>query len=235
MPLLDQHVRGELESEFANLQDDVRLVVFTQKLECQHCATNRTLGEEVASASEKVSIEVYNFAIDKEKTSQYQIDKIPAIVVEGAKDYGIRFYGIPAGYEFTSLLEAIKMVSLGDSGLSEESREVLKKIEEPMNIQVFVTLTCPYCPTAVSLAHRLALESHFITAHMIESSEFPHLVNKYDVFGVPKMVVNEKTQFEGALPEPAFLSQVMAAVAREGETSEGTAEGARRISAKEEP
>ncbi len=216
MALLDEHVRKELQSELGNLQDNLKLVVFTQKLECQHCETNRRLAEEVASASEKISLEVYNFAIDREKASQYQVDKIPAIAVEGAKDYGIRFYGVPAGYEFTSLVEAIKMASTGDSGLSPESKESLKKITRPVHIQVFVTLTCPYCATAVNLAHRLAQESDFITGDMIEASQFPHLANKYHVFGVPKTVVNEKLQFEGALPEPALLSQVMAAVQGEG-------------------
>jgi len=163
----------------------------------------------VASLSDKISIEVYNFAIDKEKAQEYKVDKIPAIVVMGEKDYGIRFYGLPGGYEFVSLIEAIKAVSARDSGLTSESRELVKKLTRPVHIQVFVTLTCPYCPQAVKLAHQLALESDLIRADMIESAEFPHLVNKYNVFAVPKVVVNEKIQFEGALPEPAFLEQVM--------------------------
>ncbi len=219
MGLLDEHVRRELASELSNLQNSVTLVVFTQKLECQHCETNRRLAEELASASDKILLQIYNFAIDKEKASQYRVDKIPAIVVEGAKDHGIRFYGVPAGYEFTSLVEAIKMVSLGDSGLSTESRELLKKATKPLHIQVFVTLTCPYCPTAVNLAHRLAFESDLVTGDMIESSEFPHLANKYNVFGVPKTIVNEKIQFEGALPEAAFVAQVLGALEMSSQSS----------------
>lgn len=66
---------------------------------------------------------------------------------------------------------------------------------------------------AVQLAQRVAIESDMVTADMVESSEFPHLVHKYNVFGVPKTVVNEEVDFEGAQPEPLFLARVMKAAA----------------------
>lgn len=211
MAILNDKVKEKVKKEFAGLKEEVKLVVFTQELECQYCRENRMLAEEVASLSEKISLEVYNFITDEEKAQEYNVDKIPAIVVMGEKDYGIRFYGLPGGYEFTSLMEAIKVVSARDSGLAPESRELVKKLTRPVHIQVFVTLTCPYCSQAVKLAHKLALESDLIRADMVESAEFPHLVSKYSVFAVPKVVINEKIQFEGALPEPAFLEQVMKA------------------------
>ena len=64
---------------------------------------------------------------------------------------------------------------------------------------------------AVQLAHRMAMESDMVRADMVEATEFPHLVQKYNVFGVPKTVVNEVVEFEGAAPEPLFLQQVMRA------------------------
>lgn len=212
MAIFDDNVRQQVKKEFEKLQNNVKLVVFTQELECQYCRENRMLVEEIAALSDKVTTKIYNFAIDKEKATAYRVDKIPAIVVEGDKDYGIRFYGIPAGYEFISLIEAIKIASARDSGLSSESKELLKKITEPVHIQVFITPTCPYCPGAVKLAHKSALENDFITADMIEAAEFPHLANKYNVFGVPKTIINEKIQFEGALPESAFVSQLMSTI-----------------------
>lgn len=86
---------------------------------------------------------MYNFTLDKNRVEEYKVDKIPAMVVcDGTgKDYGIRFYGIPAGYEFTSLIEAIRNVSSGESGLTEKSKQELKKLNKPVHIQVFVTLT----------------------------------------------------------------------------------------------
>ena len=134
--------------------------------------------------------------------------------MEGTRDYGIRFFGIPSGYEFSSLIEDIMVVSKDRTDLTDETRQRLKKLSRPVHIQVFVSVTCPYCPRAVSLAHKLAYESDSIRADMVEISEFTHLAHKYDVFSVPKVVINEVIQFEGVLPEPAFVSKVMEAVKR---------------------
>lgn len=209
MSLLKDKMRRELEERFKKLSGGVKLVVFTQKIECSYCEQNRRLAEEIASLSPKIDLEVYNFALDKEKVNQYKIDKIPAIVVEGEKDYGIRFYGIPGGYEFNSFISSIMEVSSNDSGLSPDLKAKIAQIRQPVHIQVFVTLTCPYCPSAVQMAHKIALENDHITADMIEASEFSPLANKYGVMGVPKTIINEKIQFEGAVSEPLFVDQVI--------------------------
>jgi len=211
MTLLKDEVQNEVRERFKKLTGLVRLVNFTQKIECHYCEETRRLTEEIASLSPKISSQVYNFALDKEKSQQYKIDKIPAIVVEAEKDYGIRFFGLPGGYEFNSLISAIYEVSRKITDLSPESKDKIGKIDKPIHIQVFVTLTCPYCPSAVQMAHKLALESEYITSDMVESAEFPHLVSKYGVMGVPKVVINEEFGFEGALPESSFVEEVMKA------------------------
>jgi len=211
MALLKDEVQNEVKERFKKLSGSVRLVNFTQKIECHHCEDTRRLIEEIASFSPKISSEVYDFVIDKEKAQQYKIDKIPAVVVEGGKDYGIRFFGIPGGYEFNSLVSSIIDVSRGTADLSPESKDKIGKINKPLHIQVFVTLTCPYCPGAVQMAHKLALESEYIISDMVESAEFPHLTNKYGVMGVPKVIINEKFGFEGALPESSFIDAIMKA------------------------
>jgi glutaredoxin-like protein len=216
MAILTDDVRSKVREEFEGLSGKVKLAVFTQEFECAHCRENTSLAREVASLSDKLDIEAYNFALDKEVVERYGVDKIPAIVAEGEKDYGVRFYGVPAGYEFTSLLEVIKAVSARESGLAPKTQEALAGLKDPLHLQVLVTPTCPYCPMAVQLAHRMAMESDMVRADMVEASEFPYLVHKYNVFGVPKTVVNEEVEFEGALPEPLFLAQVMQATAEEG-------------------
>lgn len=212
MALLKEKDKEIVKKEFTKLKDDVTLIVFTQELECEYCKETRELVEEIASLSDKIKFEVYNFALDKEKVKEYDIDKIPAIVLKGVKDYGVRFYGIPAGYEFTTLIEDIIDVSNGESGLLNQTKEKIKTIDKPVHIQVFVTPTCPYCPSAVRTAHKMAIESPFIKADMIEVIEFPHLAHKYGVMGVPKVVINDKISFEGALPEPHFLQHVLLAI-----------------------
>lgn len=141
MGLLQPRDRKAVEKEFKKLQNPVKLVMFTQEMECQFCQHTRELMEEVAELSDKISVTVYDFVNDKAKALEYQIDKIPAIVVEGAKDYGIRFFGIPSGYEFSTLLEDILMVSTGESGLSKKTRKLVETINTPIHIQAFVTPT----------------------------------------------------------------------------------------------
>ncbi len=141
MPILTEDVRSKVQKELKELPRKTKLVVFTQEFECAHCRENTSLAQEVASLSDKLDIEVYNFTLDKEAVERYGVDKIPAIVVEGEKDYGVRFYGIPAGYEFTSFIEAIQAVSAGESGLAPKTKETLAGLKDPLHLQVLVTLT----------------------------------------------------------------------------------------------
>jgi len=209
MSLLKEDQQKKLKEKFKELDGSIKLVVFTQEMECRYCEETRQLMEDLAGLSDKIDVEVYDFVSDTDKVGKYKIDKIPATVIEGEKDYGIRFYGIPAGYEFVSLTNTIMAVSKGESGLSEETKAALKKLKDPVHLQVFITLTCPYCPGAVEMAHRLSEESDLVTSDMVESAEFPHLTQKYNVSSVPKVIINEDIQFEGALPEKEFVENVM--------------------------
>lgn len=209
MVILNENIKNQVKEIFKKLKDPVKLTVFTQKIECPSCEDNRILMEEISSLSDKMDIDVFNFVIDKERAEHFNIDKIPATILSGVKDHGIRFFGIPGGYEFTSFINSIKIVSIGETTLSAETKEQLKTLTNSVHIQVFVTLTCPYCSKAVQMAHEMAIESDLITSDMIDASVFPHLANRYSVFAVPKVVINEKIQFEGALPESEFLKYVM--------------------------
>jgi glutaredoxin-like protein len=210
MSLIKEPQQKQLKELFGKLEGNVKLVFFTQEMECPFCKETRELMQDVSALSDsKIALEVYDFVADKDKVDKYKIDKIPAVVVEGQKDYGVRFYGIPAGYEFTSLINSIMMASQGQSGLTDETKEKLKKLKDPVNIRVFVTLTCPYCPKAVEMSHRVAIESDLVTAEMIESSEFPILAQKHNVMSVPRVIINDKVDFEGALPEKDFIENLM--------------------------
>lgn len=209
MPILEDKVKKQLRSELSKLTEEVKLIFFTQEIECQFCQQTHQLLEEVSSLSDKVKLIIYNFVLNKDEVEKYGIDKIPATVVEGKVDYGIRFYGIPAGYEFSALIGSITDVSRGVTDLSDQGKKTIATLSQPVHIQVFTNPTCPYCPLAVRMAHKLAIESGLIRADMIEAVEFPHLIQKYHISGVPKVVINEKVEFIGALPEEAFVAQVM--------------------------
>jgi glutaredoxin-like protein len=216
MQFLSDEDRATVEAEFSEkLNEPVKLIMFTQEFECAYCRETRAILTELAALSDSLELEVLDFQADSERAEHYGVDKIPAILPLEAGaggtddvDYGIRFYGIPSGYEFTSLLEAILLVGSGEIGLSQATLDKLEKLAEPMHIQVFVTPTCPYCPPAVTLAHQLAYASPHVTADMVEATEFPHLSNKYNVMGVPRTVVNEDIHIEGSVPEAMLLARL---------------------------
>jgi glutaredoxin-like protein len=212
MPLLNEEIAEQVKQELADLAGPVRLVMFTQEFECDYCAETRQLVEEVAALSDQLTAEIYNFVIDQDKAEELGIDKIPAIAVIGAEDYGVRLYGIPSGYEFTSLLHAIRTVAAGKPELTEETLATLAELTEPVHIQVFVTPTCPYCAGSVVLAHQLAVASPMVRADMVEATEFPQLAIKYQVMGVPRTVMNETVHIEGAAPEPMVLEKLQDAL-----------------------
>jgi glutaredoxin-like protein len=218
MAFLTDKDKQFVQNLFENIRDEVKLIMFTQELECQYCRETRQILEEVADLSDKISLTVYNFQTDKELADQYGVDKIPATIIASDKDYGIRYYGIPSGYEFSSLLEDIVDVSKNDSGFSDEAKELLAQITKPLHLQVFVTPTCPYCPKAVRMAHKAAIENDNITADMVEATEFPHLAMRYDVKGVPRTIIGKDYPIEGALPEINFVEQVLAAYHNQPET-----------------
>jgi glutaredoxin-like protein len=211
--MLDKNTAQKAKELLGGLKGKVKLAVFTQETECMFCAQNRELAQDMAGLSDKISIEVYDLLKDEGAAERWGIDKIPALAVTGEnKDYGIRFFGIPSGYEFISLIEAVRLVSSGEHGLSDDTVRRVSAVKTPVHIQVFVTPTCPYCPRAVVLAHKLALLSENVRADMIEAIEFPHLVNKYAVMGVPKSVINESHFVEGAVPEKAFVDKLLGAL-----------------------
>jgi glutaredoxin-like protein len=217
MSLLNDDVRQQVRDEFANLTEPVKLVMFTQEIECQYCSETRELVEEVGALSDQINVEIYDFVGDEELAEQYNIDKIPAVAIvadgDDAKDYGIRLYGIPSGYEFSTLIADVVMVSNRDSGLDDATKSYVQGLESPLHMQVFVTPTCPYCPQAVRLAHMMAMESDMVVGDMVEATEFPHLSQKYQVMGVPRTVINEDTHVEGAVPVPMLVDKVKEALA----------------------
>lgn len=206
--MLSDSEKDALKKKFAALVNDVELAVFTQELECQFCKETRELALGLADISPKIKTQVYDFVKNGDEDIKYNIKKIPAIAMIGSKDYGVRYYGVPAGYEFAAFMDDIIDVSRGTTSLSETLKKKLAEIKKPVHLQVFVSPTCPYCPKAARLAHQFAIENELIRADVIEMTEFPHLVQRYSVMSVPHIVINEDTSFVGAQPAEVFIEQI---------------------------
>ena len=133
-----------------SLGGDVEIVMFTEhespiiipsKQPCEMCGQTEELLKEVASLSEKLTLTVHELESAKEEASAMNIDRVPAFVFKGASRGKVRFFGIPSGYEFSAMLEDMVDVSNGTTDLSEETREYLSALTQPVNIKVFTTPT----------------------------------------------------------------------------------------------
>ena len=140
--LLTEQDQAAVRKEFERLAGPVKLVVFSQELEAADlCRQNEQLVREVADLTDKATVEVLNLAIDRERADAYGVDVVPAIVVEGAKDFGIRFYGIPGGYEFSNLIDSMIVASTGEPALTAETKASLATLAGDVHIKVFSTPT----------------------------------------------------------------------------------------------
>ncbi len=210
MSLLNEQIQGQLKEIFGEMKNDVTLAVFTKKEGCDSCADTVAFMQEIEALSEKIHFEEIDFDTNTERAAAYNVQMVPSIVMlNDKKEYlGIKFNGIPAGHEINSFIPAIIEVSGGGEALPENYLEKIKALEKPVNIKVFVTLSCPHCAGAVQKAHKLALESPMIDAEMVEAQTFYELSDKFNVSSVPKIVINDQYEFVGNQPLEVFLEEI---------------------------
>jgi glutaredoxin-like protein len=188
-------------------------IVVPGRPECELCEETRALLEDVASLSSQIALTVHDARMETDLAREMGVSRVPTLVLRGAAHGIVRYLGIPAGLEFGTLLEDLAAVSRGTTTLTAESRIKLATLTKPVHVQVFVTPTCPYCPKVASLAHQAAVENAYVTADVIEISEFPDLAMQYHVRGVPKLVMNDVVELVGAQPEAAFVDAMLKAAA----------------------
>jgi len=208
---IPEEIKEQVKAEFADLKNKVKIKVFTSQDDCTYCNDTEELIKGVSELSDKIEFE--SKSIKDEEAKKYEINLAPSIIFEtDNKISPIRFNGIPAGYEFSSLIETIKFLSTNELDIPANIVDKIKAINKNTNIKVFVTVSCPYCPQAVITGFKFAMiNPQYIKAEMYEASEFPELANKYGVRAVPKVVINDKISFEGALPVDSYLSKVLEA------------------------
>lgn len=210
MKLLNDELRGQLTEVFSELKNDVTIAVFTKEGECNTCSETLSFMEEIESLNDKIHLKKCDIDKDAELAKAYDVTMVPSIVLlDGQeKHVGVKFNGIPAGHEINSFIPAILEVSGAGENLPEDYLKELAGISKPVNIKVFVTLSCPHCPGAVQKAHKLALENDFIEAEMIEAQTFGEISDKFNVSSVPKIIINDQYEFVGNQPLEVFIEEI---------------------------
>jgi len=207
MAIFTEEIKKQLVDMLGEIPKKVHIAFFGSESNCRSCKDTKSFISEFSELNEKIQLSVYDTEKDSAYAKELGVDKVPSMVVldENYKDFGMRFYGIPAGYEIHSLISAVRELGGIPADLPSEIEERISKLEKDIHIRVFVTPTCPYCPGAVITGHRLAMLNDRIVAEAVEANSFPDESSKYGVRGVPKIVINETHEFVGSQPITKFL------------------------------
>jgi len=210
MQLLNTELQDQIRDYLSPMKNKVTLMLFTQESPCETCTETRQLLREVSELNPLISFVEKDLIEDIRDVDQYGITLTPSfIMLDSDGNYrGVKFNGIPAGHEINSFLTAIIDMSNQEFDYEKSILDRIQKINKPVNIKVFVTLSCPHCPGAVNSAHRLAMLNKNIEGEMIEAQTFYQLSEQYQVSGVPKIVINEKYELLGNQPIEAFLNEL---------------------------
>ncbi|MCD6369864.1 MAG: thioredoxin family protein [Thermoproteales archaeon] len=214
---MDEETRREVTRLLKQMTGRVYLRFFKpeKEEECMYCKEEEELLNILSSLAPSGKIIIEKYSSKSEEALKYSVDLFPALLVHGeGKNYGIRFFGIPAGYEFAVLIEDIIDVSRGSVDLDKETLEILRHVDEPVKIKVFVTPSCPYCPIAVRTAHKFAMANENVSGDMMEALEFREFAEKYNVYAVPKVIINDVIEFEGAIPAKYFAVAVVESIGK---------------------
>lgn len=210
MKMLNNELQNQLKEVFNTLENDVTIALFTDGSDCNSCPETTDFMKELTALNDKLHLTIYSTIDNPDLAKQYNVQMVPSLVLLDANNHynGIKFNGIPAGHEINSFIPALLEVSGATSELPNDITTAIKNIDTPINIKVFVTLGCPHCPGAVQKAHKIALMNDQIDAEMIEAQTFMDISNKFNVSGVPKIVINDTYELVGNQPIQAFLNEI---------------------------
>ena len=150
MSLLNADDVQEIRKLFAErLTEPVTVHLYTQQTsplalpapQCQTCRETGELLAELAGLSNNITIVTHDLVAEADEAKRQGIERIPALVFEGKGRGKVRYFGIPAGYEFAVLIEALFDVSRGTTGLSPATRQQVANLPKPVHLEVLVTPT----------------------------------------------------------------------------------------------
>lgn len=217
MPIeLERHVLEWARFQLTKLGGPVRLRVFSVPDHCVFCNTAEELVGKLAEMSDKIKVLRSGFEREEPAVKAYGIERHPAVVIDGKRDYGIRFLGIPMGYQFGVLVEDLVMASTGKTDLSEEVKIKLRSVRDPVSMEVFTLPDCPGSPQMARAAHKFCVENININAEVIDALEFRDLAAERLVLETPKTVINGKAEIQGVVPERELADRVSAIASPRG-------------------
>ncbi|WP_462328047.1 thioredoxin family protein, partial [Desulfobaculum sp.] len=205
---IPEESRKHLEEAFADLKGDVAIEVFTRKGE-NDPYNDATTGfcRDLGRLSDKIAVTFHD--CDSDHAKERDVTRSPTVVLQ-PDAVRLRYIGAPLGEEARTFIEAVMLLSFGESRLSDVSADLMKELDEERAVKVFVSPTCPYCPGQVSNAFRAAMHRpDLVSAECVETGENPDLAEKYSANALPKTIINETFEQRGLYPEERFVAELV--------------------------
>jgi len=209
--MTNENLLSERRDALARMKDPVRLVLFTNDVGCETCPDARKLARAIKKSSPKIALEEYDIVMDRDKTMQYGIKRVPALVVQGGEGYAVTFYGLLEDVFFGVLLETILAISENKIWFPDYIRDTLNHLVEDVKLQVFVESDCRQCRAVAITAIGLAIKNKLIYTDIIIASDFPELIKKHDIKILPKTIFGDNLHMDGHVSESEFLEMIFMA------------------------
>lgn len=211
MPIeLERRVLEWTKFQLTKIGSPVKMRVFAVPDHCVFCNTVEELVGKLSEMSDRVRVVRSGFDPDEPAARDYGIERHPALIIDGKRDFGMRFSGIPMGFQFGVLVEDLVMASIGVTDLSEEAKIKLRDVKSPVDIQVFTLPDCPGSPRMARAAHKFCIENINITAEIVDVLEFKELAAERHVLETPKTVINGEVEIQGVVSERDLADRVKA-------------------------
>ena len=185
----------------------VNVKVFVRNEQCTYCPDVISLVKLDAKISSELKVNLEIISLEHpEIGKKYTISEVPTILIGDT----IRYVGLPVGLERNVFINTLKMAAERKTRISETDRKKLMSLKQPVIIKVIITSNCPYCPKVVFMANQLAVAAEGkVISEIINSTELPHLAEKYRVTAVPTTVINEQVRFQGVPQLGAFIEEII--------------------------
>ncbi len=197
----------QFKATFEKLPNDIPIYMFTKRgVDDIFCQTNREIVRLFRQLTDKITFREHY--LDHDLAKRWNVDRSPTLLINPER-YSIRWLGAPMGEEGRTFLETLILVGMGKSNLSDPSIKVIKKINSPRKVKVFVSATCPYCPQQAVNAVKAAVEMpELISLEIVDIQCRPDLADQYSAHSVPMTFADDVLIGQGAQAEEVFVSSL---------------------------
>jgi hypothetical protein len=200
-----------IRSSTGQLVKPVKLVVFTKDTGCEACQSTIDLARAIKAHFSTLALEICDIIMDRDQAELFNIQRVPALVVQGGEGQAVTFYGATQNMMLEVLMNTILAVSTSKRTVHEEIRRPLQRLNDDVMIRVLVSDDSLHCKSVTETAISLALASDRVHITVVLIKNFPELVQKYDITVLPLTIFGENIKVAGDISEVEILKNTFEA------------------------